>query len=160
LLVTLITTTTIASEMFRWRVKWPARGIFKYPLLYLATQIRFGVGNDAKLVSLLPFHRTTYTRTLVTLSANLQDGDPCLSGNCGRAPEEVESSLEKRASIPSASGLKFDIDGTTKYFARTNSYWIGFSHQQCPCRSRHGSPAVFWPQSRENLGYEAVILSH
>lgn len=30
------------------------------------------------------------------------------------------------ASIPSVSGLKFNIDGTTAYFAGTNTYWIGF----------------------------------
>lgn len=34
--------------------------------------------------------------------------------------------LRKRASNPTVSGLKFDIDGTTQYFAGTNSYWIGF----------------------------------
>ena len=43
-----------------------------------------------------------------------------------RASADVESSIEKRATIPSVSGLKFNIDGTTKYFAGTNSYWIGF----------------------------------
>ncbi len=34
--------------------------------------------------------------------------------------------LEKRASYPSVSGLKFSIDGKVAYFAGSNSYWIGF----------------------------------
>jgi hypothetical protein len=34
--------------------------------------------------------------------------------------------LQKRATFPSVLGLKFDIDGSTAYFAGTNSYWIGF----------------------------------
>jgi mannan endo-1,4-beta-mannosidase len=37
--------------------------------------------------------------------------------------EETPNNLLKRASV---SGLKFDIDGSTSYFAGTNSYWIGF----------------------------------
>lgn len=43
-----------------------------------------------------------------------------------RTPTDIESSLEKRASNSYVSGLKFNIDGTTQYFAGTNSYWIGF----------------------------------
>lgn len=39
--------------------------------------------------------------------------------------EIIERSLEKRAN-PSVSELKFNIDGTTQYFAGTNAYWIGF----------------------------------
>jgi mannan endo-1,4-beta-mannosidase len=39
--------------------------------------------------------------------------------------EMVERAIEKRAN-PSVSGLKFNIDGVTQYFAGTNSYWIGF----------------------------------
>lgn len=30
------------------------------------------------------------------------------------------------SSYPTTNGLKFSIDGTSKYFAGTNSYWIGF----------------------------------
>jgi mannan endo-1,4-beta-mannosidase len=37
----------------------------------------------------------------------------------------VERAIAKRAN-PSVSGLKFDIDGVTQYFAGTNAYWIGF----------------------------------
>lgn len=37
----------------------------------------------------------------------------------------VERAIEKRAP-PSISGLNFNIDGTTKYFAGSNAYWIGF----------------------------------
>ena len=41
-------------------------------------------------------------------------------------PEEItRRSIEKRAN-PSISGLNFNIDGVTQYFAGTNSYWIGF----------------------------------
>ncbi|KAE8453973.1 hypothetical protein EG329_007749 [Mollisiaceae sp. DMI_Dod_QoI] len=40
-------------------------------------------------------------------------------------PSELQN-LEERATFPSTSGLKFNIDGTTGYFAGTNSYWIGF----------------------------------
>lgn len=36
-----------------------------------------------------------------------------------------ERSIQKRAN-PSVSGLDFDINGVTQYFAGTNSYWIGF----------------------------------
>jgi mannan endo-1,4-beta-mannosidase len=36
-----------------------------------------------------------------------------------------ERTIEKRAN-PSVSGLKFNIDGVTQYFAGTNAYWIGF----------------------------------
>lgn len=36
------------------------------------------------------------------------------------------SALATRASNPSVDGLLFNIDGETKYFAGTNSYWIGF----------------------------------
>jgi mannan endo-1,4-beta-mannosidase len=37
-------------------------------------------------------------------------------------------SLERKAVLanPSVNGTKFTIDGVTKYFAGTNSYWIGF----------------------------------
>ncbi|KAI4626600.1 hypothetical protein J4E83_003752 [Alternaria metachromatica] len=34
--------------------------------------------------------------------------------------------LSPRASISKADGLKFNIDGVTKYYAGTNSYWIPF----------------------------------
>jgi hypothetical protein len=34
-------------------------------------------------------------------------------------------SIAKR-SIPTVSGLDFQINGVTKYFAGTNAYWIGF----------------------------------
>jgi mannan endo-1,4-beta-mannosidase len=40
--------------------------------------------------------------------------------------EATSSELEKRATFPSVSGLKFNIDGSTVYFAGTNAYWIGF----------------------------------
>lgn len=39
--------------------------------------------------------------------------------------EITERTIVKRAN-PSVSGLKFDIDGVTEYFAGTNAYWIGF----------------------------------
>jgi len=39
--------------------------------------------------------------------------------------DTASRSVEKRAN-PSISGLKFNIDGVTQYFAGTNSYWIGF----------------------------------
>jgi len=42
-----------------------------------------------------------------------------------RSEEVAERAIEKRAN-PSVSGLKFNIDGVTQYFAGTNSYWIGF----------------------------------
>ena len=42
-----------------------------------------------------------------------------------RSEDVVERTIEKRAN-PSISGLKFNIDGVTQYFAGTNSYWIGF----------------------------------
>ncbi|KAK0108213.1 hypothetical protein ONS95_003033 [Cadophora gregata] len=35
-------------------------------------------------------------------------------------------SLQERATYPSTSGLKFNIDGKVAYFAGSNSYWIGF----------------------------------
>jgi mannan endo-1,4-beta-mannosidase len=37
-----------------------------------------------------------------------------------------ERSLQPRASYAKVNGLLFNIDGTTKYWAGTNSYWIGF----------------------------------
>jgi hypothetical protein len=43
-----------------------------------------------------------------------------------RTDENLGPSLDKRATIPSVSGLKFNIDGTTAYFAGTNSYWLAF----------------------------------
>ena len=43
-----------------------------------------------------------------------------------RTHQNEKSSLDKRATIPSVSGLKFNIDGTTAYFAGTNAYWIAF----------------------------------
>ncbi len=36
------------------------------------------------------------------------------------------NSLAPRATYPSVSGLLFNIDGTVKYYAGTNSYWIPF----------------------------------
>ncbi|KAF2866209.1 glycoside hydrolase superfamily [Massariosphaeria phaeospora] len=36
------------------------------------------------------------------------------------------SNIAPRASIAKADGLKFNIDGVTKYYAGTNSYWIPF----------------------------------
>jgi mannan endo-1,4-beta-mannosidase len=39
---------------------------------------------------------------------------------------EGSSALSPRASYVTKSGLFFNIDGTAKYFAGTNSYWIGF----------------------------------
>ncbi|PMD38679.1 glycoside hydrolase family 5 protein [Hyaloscypha variabilis F] len=49
------------------------------------------------------------------------------SVNQERDVQELSSSdLQKRATFPSASGLKFNIDGSTSYYAGTNSYWIGF----------------------------------
>lgn len=40
--------------------------------------------------------------------------------------EITTSEIQKRASNPSVSGLKFNIDGKTAYFAGTDAYWIGF----------------------------------
>jgi len=42
-------------------------------------------------------------------------------------PREGKTSrtIETRAN-PSISGLQFNINGVTQYFAGTNSYWIGF----------------------------------
>lgn len=45
------------------------------------------------------------------------------SAICARADA---SSLATSACFPTTSGLLFDIDGTTKYFAGTNCYWCGF----------------------------------
>ena len=45
------------------------------------------------------------------------------------AANSILASPTKRqtaATFPSADGLKFKIDGETKYFAGTNSYWISF----------------------------------
>lgn len=42
-----------------------------------------------------------------------------------RDDDLVERTIEKRAP-PSISGLKFNIDGNTKYFVGSNAYWIGF----------------------------------
>jgi hypothetical protein len=39
---------------------------------------------------------------------------------------EGSSALSPRASYVTKSGLFFNIDGITTYFAGTNSYWIGF----------------------------------
>lgn len=47
------------------------------------------------------------------------------SGNIEDAVTEGNA-LQKRATFPSTSGLKFNIDGSTAYFAGTNTYWIGF----------------------------------
>jgi mannan endo-1,4-beta-mannosidase len=47
------------------------------------------------------------------------------SGNIEDAVTE-SNDLHKRATFPSVSGLKFNINGSTAYFAGTNSYWIGF----------------------------------
>ncbi|KAH8602173.1 glycoside hydrolase superfamily [Bisporella sp. PMI_857] len=49
---------------------------------------------------------------------------PVLSGN-DLNQRATSPSIEKRAN-PSVSGLKFNINGVTQYFAGTNSYWIGF----------------------------------
>lgn len=57
----------------------------------------------------------------VTLSNRVQIEDTMI----GRSEQVVERTIEKRAN-PSISGLKFDIDGITQYFAGTNAYWIGF----------------------------------
>jgi mannan endo-1,4-beta-mannosidase len=40
--------------------------------------------------------------------------------------EESPNNLLKRASFPSVTGLKFNIDGSTAYYAGTNTYWIVF----------------------------------
>jgi len=37
-----------------------------------------------------------------------------------------ESSLVKRATNAFATGTKINIEGSTNYFAGTNSYWISF----------------------------------
>lgn len=42
------------------------------------------------------------------------------------APTVESSSLAPRASFVTKSGTLFNIDGTTRYFAGTNAYWIGF----------------------------------
>lgn len=52
---------------------------------------------------------------------------PASSTTQNTARDEVTTrELQKRASNPSVSGLKFNIDGTVAYFAGTNAYWIGF----------------------------------
>lgn len=42
------------------------------------------------------------------------------------SPPPSERAVAKRATITTTNGLLFNIDGTTAYFAGTNSYWIGF----------------------------------
>jgi len=37
---------------------------------------------------------------------------------------EEEYGLQKRAIHAKVNSLKFNIDGTTTYFAGTNSYWV------------------------------------
>jgi mannan endo-1,4-beta-mannosidase len=51
-----------------------------------------------------------------------------LLGLLGLCSSTVASPVEPRASaaFASADGLKFKIDGQTKYWAGTNSYWISF----------------------------------
>jgi mannan endo-1,4-beta-mannosidase len=39
---------------------------------------------------------------------------------------DSETGLAKRASNAFASGTKINIEGSTRYFAGTNSYWISF----------------------------------
>ncbi len=39
---------------------------------------------------------------------------------------EPDALAPRATSYPSASGLSFNIDGTVKYYAGTNSYWIPF----------------------------------
>ncbi|EUC30487.1 glycoside hydrolase family 5 protein [Bipolaris victoriae FI3] len=48
----------------------------------------------------------------------------CLSATAAALPASVDVSA--RASISKVDGLKFNIDGTTKYYAGTNSYWMPF----------------------------------
>jgi len=61
--------------------------------------------------------------------ASLAAATPLLANPSSQDAEVQETKfndLQKRAAFPSASGLKFNIDGSTSYFAGTNSYWIGF----------------------------------
>ncbi len=44
----------------------------------------------------------------------------------GTMASALPAARAANANFPSANGTKFTIDGETKYFAGTNSYWIGF----------------------------------
>lgn len=37
------------------------------------------------------------------------------------------SPMKRQSSFAHVDGLKFNIDGVTKYYAGTNSYWLGFT---------------------------------
>lgn len=59
----------------------------------------------------------------------------CAAGGAAAAPSSssesistgaVSSSSAGAANFPKADGLLFNIDGVTKYYAGTNSYWISF----------------------------------
>jgi mannan endo-1,4-beta-mannosidase len=60
---------------------------------------------------------------LILALSHLALSSPVLSNPTALEPI---SEVQKRATIPSVSGLKFNIDGTTGYFAGSNSYWIAF----------------------------------
>ena len=49
-----------------------------------------------------------------------------LSLSAAVAALPATTDLAARASISKTDGLKFNIDGTTKYYAGTNSYWVPF----------------------------------
>lgn len=49
-----------------------------------------------------------------------------LSLSAAVAALPATTDLAARASISKTDGLKFNIDGTTKYYAGTNSYWMPF----------------------------------
>jgi mannan endo-1,4-beta-mannosidase len=58
---------------------------------------------------------TTKTTTPTTLSTQTT-----------KPPSTTTSSSPGGTGFPKAVGTKFNIDGSTNYFAGTNSYWIGF----------------------------------
>ena len=68
-------------------------------------------------------------RSLLLSAAGLATATPLLANTATQNADLQETTsnvLQKRATFPSASGLKFNIDGSTSYFAGTNTYWIGF----------------------------------
>ncbi|RDL37498.1 putative Mannan endo-1,4-beta-mannosidase A [Venustampulla echinocandica] len=62
--------------------------------------------------------------TLAFISSAI--ASPMMSDRLDSAAQVSQAASRAAAANPSVSGLKFNIDGTTGYFAGTNSYWIGF----------------------------------